>query len=407
MAHNRNPMFWRRRMAKKKVNVAMIGASFMGKAHSNAWRQVAAMFDTPVEPVMKVMCGKFEEEIKGAQKWGWQEASLNWKEVVARDDIDIVDVCTPNFLHPPIAIEAAKQGKQVICEKPLANTLKEAKEMLAAVKKARVKHMCGFSYRYAPAIQTIKQMIDKGELGDIYHFRGAYQQDWIADPDFPMVWRLKKKHTGSGALGDIGAHITDLCHFLVGELDEVAGTMETFVKKRVVADSDVGAWGKKSKSKKKVYDTVDVDDAAVYMGRIKGANTLATFEATRFAPGRRNYNCIEIYGSKGSVVWNKEEMNQFLYYNCADPGHVQGFRKVLSTRRRTQLPGRLVASRTHHRIRAPLRARDVRVPAQPQPQSAHPLHLRRRRQMPEGPRRRRTRYQDQEMGESEITATQE
>ena len=189
-------------MAKKKVNVALVGAQFMGKAHSNAWRKVGMFFDAPVEPVMKVLCGKFKEEVAVAEKWGWQETSLDWKEVVNRPDIDIVDICTPNFLHPAIAIEAAKAGKHIVCEKPLANTLKEAQDMLKAADKAGVKHMCGFSYRFAPAVQTIKNMIVKKELGDIYHFRAAYQQDWIADPDFPMVWRLKKKHTGSGALGD-------------------------------------------------------------------------------------------------------------------------------------------------------------------------------------------------------------
>jgi predicted dehydrogenase len=318
-------------MPKKRVNVAMIGAQFMGKTHSNAWRQVAAMFDLPVTPVMKVLCGKFPEEVQVAEKWGWQETSLDWEEVVARDDIDIIDICTPNFLHPPIAIAAAKAGKHIVCEKPLANTLAEAQEMLKAVEKAGVTHMCGFSYRYAPAVQTIKNMMAKKQLGDIFHFRAAYQQDWIVDPDFPMVWRLKKKHTGSGALGDIGAHITDLCHFLVGDVDEVAGTMETFIKKRVVADSDVGAWGAKGSKKQKKYDEVDVDDAAIFVGRIKGVNTLATFEATRFAPGRRNYNSIEIYGSKGSVLWNKEDMNVFHYFNREDPPTLQGFRKVLAT----------------------------------------------------------------------------
>ncbi|MCP4640479.1 MAG: Gfo/Idh/MocA family oxidoreductase [bacterium] len=318
-------------MAKKKVNVAMIGAQFMGKTHSNAWRKVGMFFDTPVEPVMKVMCGKFPEELAVADKYGWEETSLNWKEVVNRPDIDIVDVCTPNFLHPPIAIAAAKAGKHVVCEKPLANTLKEAKEMQAAVKKAGIKHMCGFSYRFAPAVASIKKMIDKGELGEIFHFRAAYQQDWIVDPDFPMVWRLKKKHTGSGALGDIGAHITDLCQYLVGPVDEVCGAMQTFIKKRPISDSDTGitASGRKKVSKK--MGIVDVDDAAVYLGRIKGSNTLATFEATRFAPGRRNHNCIEIYGSKGSVLWNQEDMNVFQYFNRNDPDHVQGFRRVHAT----------------------------------------------------------------------------
>jgi predicted dehydrogenase len=318
-------------MPKKQVNVAMVGAQFMGKTHSNAWRQVGMFFDAPVQPVMKVLCGKFPEEVKVAEKWGWQETSLDWQEVVKRDDIDIIDICTPNFLHPLIAIEAAKAGKHVVCEKPLANTLKEAQDMLKAVEKGGITHMCGFSYRFAPAIQTIKQMMLKKQLGDIFHFRAAYQQDWIVDPDFPMVWRLKKKHTGSGALGDIGAHITDLCQFLVGEVDEVAGTMETFIKKRAIADSDVGAWSAKASKKQKKYDVVDVDDAAVFIGRLKGVNTLATFEATRFAPGRRNHNAIEIYGSKGSVLWDMEDMNIFHYFNREDPPTLQGFRKVLAT----------------------------------------------------------------------------
>jgi len=317
-------------MARKTVNVAMIGAQFMGKAHSNAWRKVDMFFDLPVKPVMKVMCGKFPEELATAEKYGWEETSLDWKEVVHRDDIDIIDICTPNFLHPIIAIEAAKAGKHIVCEKPLANTLKEAKDMLKAAEKANVKHMCGFSYRFAPAVQSMKKLISSGGLGEIYHFRAAYQQDWIMDPDFPMVWRLKKKHTGSGALGDIGAHITDLCHFLVGPVGEVTSALETFIKQRVIADSDVGAWAAKGSKKTKQYDTVDVDDAAVYIGRIKDKNTLATFEATRFAGGRRNFNSIEIYGSKGSLLWNQEDMNQFQYFNRSDPEGLQGFRKVLA-----------------------------------------------------------------------------
>ena len=320
-------------MAKKKkaLNVAMVGASFMGNTHSNGWRQVGAFFDLPVKPVLKVLCDKVEPLAREkAEKFGWEEVSTDWEAVVARDDIDVIDICTPNFLHGPIAIAAAKAGKAIVCEKPLANTLKEAKQMQAAVNKAGVKAMCGFSYRFAPAIQSIKNMIDKKQLGEIFHVRACYQQDWIVDPDFPMVWRLKKKHTGSGALGDIGAHITDLTQFLVGEIDEVTSALETFIEKRVVPASDVGAWGAKGGKGKKVYDTVDVDDAAVFLGRVKGAKTLCTFEATRFAPGRRNYNCIEIYGSKGSVIWNQEEMNHFQYFNRDDPELLQGFRKVQS-----------------------------------------------------------------------------
>lgn len=318
-------------MAKKTVNVAMIGAQFMGKTHSNAWRKVGMFFDLPVEPVMKVMCGKFPEELATAKKWGWEETSLDWEAVVARPDIDIIDVCTPNFLHPIISIAAAKAGKHVICEKPLANSLKDANAMLAAVNKAGIKHMCGFSYRFAPAVQTIKRMIEKGELGRIYHFRAAYQQDWIVDPDFPMVWRLKKKHTGSGALGDIGAHITDLCQYLVGPISEVVGSMKTFIKERRVTDSDTGITASAKKQKSVKMDTVDVDDAAVYLAHLQGADTLCTFEATRFAPGRRNFNSIEIYGSEGSVLWNQEDMNFFQYFSRKDPATLQGFRRVQAT----------------------------------------------------------------------------
>ncbi|MFP4501869.1 MAG: Gfo/Idh/MocA family protein [Candidatus Hydrogenedentota bacterium] len=316
-------------MPKKKVNVAIVGGSFMGKAHSNAWRKVGMFFDPPVEVNMKVLCDKDPEMLANAQRYGWEETSEDFKEVCARDDIDIVDICTPNALHPPIALEAAKNGKHIVCEKPLANTVKEAEEMLQAAKKAGVKHMCGFSYRFAPAVQSIKKLVSSGKLGDIWHWRAAYQQDFIADPDFPMIWRLKKKQAGAGALGDIGAHITDLCHFLVGDVAEVTSALETFIKKRVIPESDTGAWGAKAgKGKKKKYGQVDVDDAAVFIGRIKGANTLASFEATRFAPGRRNYNSIEIYGSKGSVLWNQEDMNVFQYFNREDPEGLQGFRTV-------------------------------------------------------------------------------
>lgn len=318
-------------MAKKELNVALIGAQFMGKAHSNAWRKVGMFFDLPSKPVMKVLCGKFEEEVQVAERYGWQETSTNWKEVVARPDIDIIDICTPNLVHPEIAIAAAKAGKHIVCEKPLSNTLKESAAMVAAAKQAGVKNLCGFSYRFAPAVASIKKMIDSGKLGRIFHFRAAYQQDWIVDPDFPMVWRLRKKQAGSGALGDIGAHITDLCQFLVGDITEVTASMRTFVKKRPISEIDTGITRAGHKKKGSKMGTVDVDDAAAYIAHIKGQDTLATFEATRFAPGRRNHNCIEIYGSEGSVLWNQEDMNIFHYYNRADAPTEQGFRRIHAT----------------------------------------------------------------------------
>ena len=316
----------------KKVNVALFGTKFMGKAHSNAFRKVGMFFDLPVEPVMKVLVGRNPEDTKAlAKKYGWEEWSTDWKEVMARDDIDVVDISTPGDMHMPMAVEAAKRGKHIICEKPLANTLPEAKKMAAAANKAGIKNMCGFSYRWAPAVAEIKQMIQRGELGEIFHFRAAYQQDWIVDPDFPLVWRLQKKHTGSGALGDIGAHIIDMCHNLIGEISEVSAATETFIKERPIPQDDTGISRNKRAGKKAKKGKVTVDDAAIILARIKGANTLATFEATRFAPGRRNYHHFEIYGSRGSVVWNMEHMNFFQYYKNDDPGYVQGFRQVHAT----------------------------------------------------------------------------
>lgn len=315
----------------KTVNVALIGTKFMGKAHSNGFLQAPRFFDMKTKPVMKVICG---HDPKGtaaaAEQFGWEEWSTNWEEVINRPDIDVVDISTPGDLHATMAIAAAKAGKHIICEKPLANTLKEAEAMNAAVKKAGVKNMCGFTYRFNPAVQSIKKMVSKGELGRIFHVRACYQQDWIVDPEFPVNWRLQKATAGSGALGDIGAHITDLAQYLVGEVSEVSAAMETFIKQRPLADAQTTIANKSAKKTGK-KGTVDVDDAAVWVARFKGTDTLGTFEATRFAPGRRNYNCIEIYGSKGSVIWNQEDMHKFQYYNSADAADRQGFRTVLAT----------------------------------------------------------------------------
>lgn len=318
-------------MARKKLNVALIGTKFMGKAHSNAFRKAGMFFDLPADPVMKVLVGRDPEGTKNAaERLGWEEWSTEWEAVVERDDIDIVDVAAPSNLHHSMVLAAAKAGKHIICEKPLANSVQQAKEMLAAAEKADVKHMCGFSYRFVPAVASIKEMIRKGKLGDIYHFRSCYQQDWIIDPDFPINWRLQKDVAGSGALGDIGAHSIDMCHNLIGPIEEVTASMRTFIKERPVVEGEATIAAKRTaKSRKK--GKVDVDDAAVVLAHIKGAETLATFEATRFATGRRNNNAIEVYGSKGAVFWNQEDMNVFHYYNCADAGTEQGFRRIHAT----------------------------------------------------------------------------
>jgi predicted dehydrogenase len=301
------------------VNVALIGYAFMGKAHSNAYRQVGPFFSPRLRPRLKVLCGRTKEKLQAAaRQYGWEETATDWEAVVRRKDIDIVDVSTPGDLHAPIAIAAARAGKVVFCEKPLANTVADAEKMLAAVQKARVLHMICHNYRRAPAVTLAKQLIDAGQLGEIWHYRGTYLQDWIADPAFPLVWRLDKEKAGSGALGDIAAHSIDLARFLVGELAEVTGDLKTFISERPLP----GNPRKKGR--------VTVDDAATALVRFENG-AIGTIEATRMAPGRKNYNRFEINGSRGSVAFDLERMNELEVYLESDPRGVRGFHRVLAT----------------------------------------------------------------------------
>jgi predicted dehydrogenase len=308
-------------MPKKKLNVAMIGYEFMGRAHSTAWRQVHHYFrDVPFEPVMKVICGRTESKVKeAAERLGWEEAATRWEDVVARQDIDLVDVSTPGDSHLPIAVAAAEAGKSILCEKPLANTLAEAEKMLAAVSKAGVIHMICHNYRRCPAVALAKQVIDAGQLGSIYHYRGTYLQDWIVDPQFPRVWRLSRSKAGSGALGDILSHTLDLSRYLVGEPFEVSGLLTTFISERPLPE-DPTKTGR-----------VDVDDAALALVRYHNG-ALGYLEGTRFALGRKNHNRFEINGSKGSMVWDLEKMNELQLY--LEEGPNSGFRTILATDRR-------------------------------------------------------------------------
>ncbi len=313
-------------MSKRKLNVALIGYQFMGKAHSNAYRQVARFFDDlEVEPVLKVICGRNEENVrKAAQKYGWEEYDTSWERVVERKDIDLVDVSVPGNMHAPIAIAAANAGKMVFCEKPLANTLADARQMYEAVQKNKVPNALCHNYRFAPAVQLAKQLIDEGRIGKIYHFRGTYLQDWIVDPNFPLVWRLQKEVAGSGAHGDLNAHLIDMARFLVGEIAEVSGMMETFIKQRPkLAASDDRLGGVASSE----MGEVTVDDAALFLVRFENG-AIGSIEATRFALGRKNYNRFEINGSKGSLVFNMERMNELEVYLQDDPPHIRGFRVV-------------------------------------------------------------------------------
>jgi len=312
-----------------EINVALIGHQFMGKAHSNAYRQVERFFPGKYRFRMKVLCGKAStEELEAtARQFGWEESDTEWERVVARKDIDVVDISTPGYLHHPMALAAAATGKHIICEKPLANTLAQAKEMLRAVEKAGVKHYVNYNYRRVPAVAYAKRLIADGRIGDVYHYHGAYLQDWIMDPDFPLVWRLEKKYAGSGALGDIAAHATDLSQYLNADIAEVIGQMTTFIKERPLPASAGGAWGAKGKGGK---GKVTVDDDSNFLARFKNGS-VGVFESSRFAGGRRNFNAFEIYGSKGSLAWNFERMNELEFFDRTEPGKDQGYKTILAT----------------------------------------------------------------------------
>jgi len=313
----------------KKVNVGLVGYKFMGKAHSNAYRDVAMFFDMDAEPVMKAVCGRDEEGVKAAaEKFGWDGYETSWETLAKRDDIDLIDVTAPSNFHKQISLGAIENGKHIFCEKPLALNLADAREMLQAAEEAGVKHMINFNYRTAPAVALAKRMVDDGLLGKIYHFRAVYLQDWIIDPDFPIVWRLDASVAGSGSHGDLNAHIIDIARFIVGEFDSVVGMSETFIKERPLTET--GTTGGLKAEATGGMGKVTVDDATLFLTRFANG-ALGSFEATRFAAGRRNYNRFEVNGSKGSVVFNLERMNELEYYSCDDPEGLQGFRTIQAT----------------------------------------------------------------------------
>lgn len=316
-------------MAVKKVRIGLVGYQFMGKAHSNAYRQLSRFFpEIEIEPVLTALCGRTEEKVKAAaEKFGFESYETDYEKLIARDDIDLIDIVTPGDTHVPIAIAAAKAGKMVFCEKPLASTVAKAQEMTDAVKAAGVPNAVCFNYRGVPAVQLAKEMIQSGRLGKIYHWRSVYLQDWILDPNFPIVWRLQGDIAGSGAHGDLVAHSIDLAHYLVGEITDVSGMQDTFIKQRpILAESDDRLGGKASDQ----MGDVTVDDSSIFLARFKNG-AVGTFEATRMAAGRKNHNKFEINGSKGSIVFNMERMNELEYYNHDDPDDVKGFRVVQTT----------------------------------------------------------------------------
>ncbi len=316
-------------MKKPTLNVGMIGYNFMGKAHSNAWRQAPKFFDLPAEIELHTLCGRSKKKVEAAAaRYGWRHAATDWEKVVSHPEIDIIGIGTPTDSHHAIALAAARHGKAILCEKPLGLDLAQCREMAQAVRTAGVVNMVCHNYRRIPAIALAKAMIERGELGDrIYHYRARYAQDWIADPEFPMVWRLQSKIAGLGALGCIGSHIIDLGRYLVGEFSEVCGMMETFVKQRpVLAEAGEGLQAKAGRK----MGRVTVEDACSWIGRFTNG-ALASMEATRFAHGRKNQILLEINGSKGSLVFDFEEMNRLKHYDAEAPEHVRGFRDILVT----------------------------------------------------------------------------
>lgn len=306
----------------------------MGKAHSNAWRQATHFFPLKADVELHTICGCRSEAKTivpmAVSRWGFRQGSTNWRQVIQQPDIDIVDIVAPNHVHAEIAIAAANAGKNVVCEKPLALTSQQGATMVAAVKKSGVVHMVMQNYRRIPAVSLAKRLIDEGALGTLYHFRARYAQDWITDPDFPLVWRLRKSLSGSGAHGDINAHIIDLGRFLMGEFKEVCGMMHTFIKKRPLLDTSAQKEGLSAKATKKKMGTVTVDDTALFMGRFQ-SGAIASLEATRFALGRKNHITFEINGSKGSLYFDLEDLNRLKFFDNTNPADRQGFRDILVT----------------------------------------------------------------------------
>lgn len=305
----------------KTYNIAMIGYRFMGKAHSFAFGNTAFFFDSDIHPVKKVICGRNEPLVReAASQFGWEEFETDWRRVVNRPDIDIVDIATPPVNHCEIALAAIANGKHVFCEKPLAMNATESKRMLDAAQRAGIVHMLGHNYRRVPAIAYAHDLITQGAIGDIRQFRATYLQDWLVDPNHPMDWHLDVTIAGSGPHSDLNAHVIDLARWLVGEIASVVGMQETFIRQRPLEQPDAGT----------TMIDVTVEDASLFMARFTGG-AIGSFEATRMAGGRKNALRFEINGSRGSIAFDLERMNELRFWSLEEPLNLQGFRTILVT----------------------------------------------------------------------------
>ncbi len=302
----------------QSLNIAIIGHRFMGRAHSNGWLQAPRFFELNARPVLKIACGRDEDATRAfAENWGWQETESDWQKVVARDDIDIIDIATPTHLHHDMALAAAANGKHIFCEKPFCLGTTQAESMLEAADKAGIVHYLNHNYRRCPAIRLAKKLIDEGKLGRLYHWRGTYQQDWLADPQTPMRWQLRHEFAGGGPHIDLGSHSVDLARYLMGEIATVSCLKANFVNQR--PDPEGSGTGE-----------VNVDDASL-MNVEFDSGAVGSFECTRYASGRKNHNQFEINGSEGSIIFDLEKMNELQFFSRSGPSTEQGFRTILAT----------------------------------------------------------------------------
>ncbi|HQL95038.1 MAG TPA: Gfo/Idh/MocA family oxidoreductase [Candidatus Hydrogenedentes bacterium] len=307
----------------KKLNIGLIGYGFMGRAHSNAYLKVNRFFDLEYQPVLKAVCARSADKVKAfAENWGWESIETDWRKLVERDDIDAIDIGSPNNTHRDIVLAAAKAGKMILCEKPLALNAAEGLEMTEAVEKAGVPNMVWFNYRRVPAITLAKQFMDEGRLGRVFHYRAKYLQDWTISPDLPQggaaLWRLDADVAGSGVTGDLLAHSIDTAIWLIGGVDKVCAMTETFIKERPLQD-DPGT-----------VKSVTIDDACAFLARFKNG-ALATFESTRYARGRKNQNTFEVNGELGSLYFDLEDAHQLQYFDHRNDSQSRGWRTILVT----------------------------------------------------------------------------
>jgi predicted dehydrogenase len=315
---------------KKELRIGLIGSKFMGRAHSNAWKKASLFFEPPMQPVLAVACARHRPSLEAfANQWGWRQTETDWKKVVSSPDVDVVDIALPQHLHHEIALAAAREGKHIFCEKPLAMNSREAEEMLSVCEQNKVVHYLNHNYRRAPAVAHARRLIEEGKLGRLFHWRCAYQQDWIVDPAFPLTWQLRAETAQAGPQWDLNSHAVDLAHYLVGPIRTVSGLTARFIPERPLADES-SSGNLQAEALGGSLGKVTVEDAALMMVEFENG-ALGSFEATRFATGRKNALTFEIYGSQGALKFDLERMNELQFFSALDPEGAQGFRTILAT----------------------------------------------------------------------------